>query len=206
VVDSPAASDSAKQAARDQLAALARPAPVSSPTPVPVIPTVLPASSPTPTPTLTLSVTPSPTPALRSTPLPLATDEPAVVSFELLSPPLGVTRGNPITFKWQGPRRAGQTYQVTIRHTDSGETQSSDLLTTDSWTVNLPSDKIGEWRWTVSVLSGGQTIATSNESFFWYDPLYRPRRNTAAPNATLFPTPVATQFPTVFPTPMATPP
>jgi hypothetical protein len=44
------------------------------------------------------------------------------------------------------------------------------LLTDQSWTADLPADKYGEWRWTVSVVQGGRAVTTSSEWMFWFNP------------------------------------
>jgi hypothetical protein len=48
----------------------------------------------------------------------------------------------------------------------------SELLTDPSWKTDLPvkEDTDGEWRWTVSVMLYGRTLATSPEWMFWFNP------------------------------------
>jgi len=77
---------------------------------------------------------------------------------------------NPITFQWSGSLGAGEAYQVTAFHPGSDYTIQGDLLTTPEWTTDLPGDRYGEWRWTVSVVRGGSAVATSSEWMFWFNP------------------------------------
>ena len=77
---------------------------------------------------------------------------------------------DPVTFQWSGSLGAGQSYQVTARHTESGQTVQSGLLAEQSWTADLPGERHGEWRWTVAVVQGGGTTATSSEWMFWFKP------------------------------------
>jgi len=88
----------------------------------------------------------------------------------LTGPAQGGTYASPITFQWDGALGAGQAYQVTAYHSESRQTLRSDPLTAQSWTADLPGDKFGEWRWSVSVLQGGSVIATSPEAMFWFNP------------------------------------
>jgi serine/threonine protein kinase len=150
-------------------------------TPTPTTPTVSPSPTPTPTaatlptPTLTSSPTPTPTPSptptsTPSTP-PTATSTPLrATAPEPLAPAQGRKHLNPITFEWRGSLSAGQAYSVTAWHVESGYVIPSELLTSQSWTTDLPAERYGEWRWTVSVVQGGRTMATSSEWMFWFDP------------------------------------
>lgn len=128
--------------------------------------TVMPAY--TLTPTLFLTHTPTPT----DTPTPTLTIVPTLppVTPQLSTPDLGSTYQNPIMFEWSGQLRAGQTYQVTAYHTDSRDAIRSDLLTVQRWESYLPDKHVGEWRWRVSVLQDGQTVASSSEWHFYFDP------------------------------------
>ena len=136
------------------------PTPTSTNTPTPT-------STPTPTPTRTPTETPRPTPTV--TPSPANTATPTAPPLELVAPAYGDTY-KAVSFQWRGSLSAGQAYQVTARHFESGYTIQSGLLTDQSWTADLPSDKFGEWRWTVSVVQGGRTMATSSEWMFWFNP------------------------------------
>jgi serine/threonine protein kinase len=150
-------------------------------TPTPTTPTVSPSPTPTPTaatpptPTLTSSPTPtptpSPTPTSTPTPPPTATSTPLrATAPEPVAPAQGRKHLNPITFEWRGSLSAGQAYSVTAWHVESGYVIPSELLASQSWTTDLPAERYGEWRWTVSVVQGGRTMATSSEWMFWFDP------------------------------------
>jgi tetratricopeptide (TPR) repeat protein len=155
----------------------------STPSPTPT-PTHAPTSTPmpthtpllTPTPTRTPSPTPTPTPTSTPTstrtptPTPTNTRSPAALTLQLLSPSQGSDTGSTVIFQWSGSLSTGQTYQVTARHIESGETRQSELLTEQSWTADLPGAKYGEWHWTVAVIQGGRTVATSSEGMFWFVP------------------------------------
>ena len=119
-----------------------------------------PTSTPTRTPTRT------PTPAETATPTPA----PRAVPPEPVSPAQGKERKNPVTFQWQGSLNAGEAYQVTLYHPKSDYTIQSELLTAQEWSIDLPGDRYGEWRWTVSVVSQEKVVAFSSEWMFWFDP------------------------------------
>jgi hypothetical protein len=87
-----------------------------------------------------------------------------------VAPVAGGTYGNPIAFEWRGSLSVGQAYLVTARHVESGYVIQSELLTGPSWTVDVPVERYGAWRWTVSVTQGGRTMASSPEWGFWFDP------------------------------------
>jgi hypothetical protein len=63
-----------------------------------------------------------------------------------------------------------RTYQVTAWHEVSGYVIQSELLTDEDWTVALPAERYGDWRWTVSVIQDGRAMATSPEWSFWFNP------------------------------------
>jgi tetratricopeptide (TPR) repeat protein len=177
---------------------------VTPPTPTPR-PTPFPTDTPTPTPepASTPFPTATPTPTLFPTPIPSATVP------EPIAPAMGRTYRNPVTFEWLGSLKPGQAYQVTVRHVESGYVIQSGLSTVYSSTTDLPADKDGEWRWTVSVVQDGQVLATSPEWMFWFNPFPRPTSFRKAPRTTPFPTPVPpTPVPPtpVAPTPFPTPP
>jgi len=139
----------------------------SEPTETPVS-TATPRATPTPTPIDTN--TPTPVHTATSVPAPTATSVPSATTPRLVAPEQGSTYGSPVTFQWQGSLRAGQTYQVTARHTLSDYVVQSGSVTGESWTADLPAERYGEWRWTVSVVQGGSAVATSSEAIFWFDP------------------------------------
>jgi len=98
------------------------------------------------------------------------TPAPQAVPPELVSPAQGEKRKNPVTFQWQGSLNAGEAYQVTLYHPKSDYTIQSELLTVQEWSIDLPGDRYGEWRWTVSVVSQEKVVAFSSEWMFWFDP------------------------------------
>ena len=172
--------------------------PTSVPTPVPTAwptstpaptwtatPTLIPTRTPAPTwtsaPTLiptrtsapTWTSTRPPTPTATQTPRPQVTATPLpprATAPEPVAPAYGGEYRSPVTFQWRGALGASQAYQVTARHTESGHTLQSGLLADQSWTADLPGDRYGEWRWTVSVMQGGKSAATSAEWMFWFNP------------------------------------
>jgi cell division septation protein DedD len=162
---------------------LLTPTPTTSPTASPTStfvptetpsPTPVPTDTPTPTSTPTLTPTPAPTPttAPSATPSPTPTSEPTAIPVlpEPMVPENGSTHKSPITFQWGGFLRAGQAYQVVVHHPKSGYLVRSGSLTNQSWILDLPAERYGEWRWTVSVIQGGQVLVTSSEWMFWFNP------------------------------------
>ncbi|RLC83322.1 MAG: hypothetical protein DRJ03_17520 [Chloroflexi bacterium] len=138
-----------------------------------------PISSPPPTgtatrpPISTSTKPPTDTPAPTDTPTripPTRTSAPQAIPPQPLAPAQGGEFQNPITFEWSGSLGAGQTYQVTAYHSGSGYALQSDLLTTQTWTIDLPGDRIGEWRWSVAVIQEGIAAITSSEGMFWFNP------------------------------------
>jgi len=73
-------------------------------------------------------------------------------------------------FEWIGSLSAGQAYQVTAYHVESGHVIQSGPLAAQTWTADLPGDKYGEWRWYVSVVASGVEAAKSKEGMFWFQP------------------------------------
>jgi hypothetical protein len=124
------------------------------------------------TPTATSIATPTETPmaTLRGTAMIAPPTPPTAIQPALLAPTLGGEYLSPVTLRWEGSLNPGQAYQVTIYHTESGHTLQSTLLTATSWSVDLPGNKIGEWRWQVSIVSNGSVLATSSEGMFWFNP------------------------------------
>ena len=109
--------------------------------------------------------TTAPTTGPTATPRPVAPAAPTLVA-----PQRNTTLQSPVTFQWEGQLYANQTFLVTGRNTRTGYTHQSPPLQTTSWTTDLPGTAYGEWKWTVSVIQGEQTIAVSDESTFWFDP------------------------------------
>jgi hypothetical protein len=134
----------------------AGPAPTLTSTPGPVAPE--PTSTPTPILTPTVSVTPTLQPGAPP------------VTPELVFPELGRTYDDPITFEWRGSLSGDQRYQVVARHPGSGYEVKGGLLTGQTWTLDLPDDRFGEWRWQVFVIQNGTTLAASEEWMFWFQP------------------------------------
>jgi hypothetical protein len=151
--------------------------PTSTPTRSPA-PTRAPTSTPmyTPTPAATSTRIPrvsTPTPAATFTRIPRVstpTPIPRAVLPELVAPAQGGEYQSPIGFQWRSALSRGQAYLVIARHPGSGHVIQSELLMDQSWTADLPNDKYGEWRWTVSVVQDGRTVATSAEWMFWFNP------------------------------------
>jgi serine/threonine protein kinase len=122
-------------------------------------------SRPTLTPTTVITTTATATKA------PIPTDTRVSATTPVLTfPEQGRTYRNAGTFQWQGTLASGQTYLVRTWHPGTGFSTQSPSLSTTSWTISLPQDKFGEWRWDVSVLQGGSAIATSTEGMFWLSP------------------------------------
>lgn len=130
-----------------------------------VVPTPAPLPSDTPT---VFTATSTPQPATRA---PTFTPVPAAVKPVLVFPEQGQTYPNPIAFQWQGNLGPGQAYRVVVRHTESGTSIPSGLLTSSSWSTGLPADKFGEWRWTVAVVQSDQVVVSSSEWSFWFNPI-----------------------------------
>jgi serine/threonine protein phosphatase PrpC len=164
VTDEPAATATATLPARIQVAET----PTAAPTEIaPSVgetrePTSTPAPSvytPTPRPTSVAGPTGEAIPARQAVPA-------------LVAPPQGARdQVNPITFQWRGSLSAGQVYQVTAYHPESGERVDSGPLAVPAWSTHLPAERHGEWRWTVSVIQEGRVVATSDEGMFWFNPI-----------------------------------
>ncbi len=138
--------------------------PTRTPTTMPThTPTTIPTHTPSPTPTATATATPPPRPT--ATPVPQAS-APAPIA-----PAQGGTYKSPVTFQWTGSLNQAQSYQVTAYHTESRHTLQSGPLTTQSWAIDLPGDKVGEWHWSVSVVQDGNVVAASTEWMFWFNPI-----------------------------------
>jgi hypothetical protein len=166
------------------------PASTLAPTPTP---TGTPTYTPTQAPTLPWQATPTGTPLPTSTfvptPTPTPTPIPTIVKPELLEPLPGVTCRNPVTFKWSGSLAPGLVHQVTAQHLASGYVIQSERLLMDSWTVELPAERYGEWRWWVAVVSNQGVVAASVEWVFWFDPFPK------TPTLPQPPTPTSTYIP-----------
>lgn len=118
-----------------------------------------------------LSVTPRP--ADTPTPPPTPTPEDVAKEIELLKPPEGETSKNPVTFEWESPLGPKQEYWVKAWLVGTNESQEYVMehrTREQMWAVDLPAEKSGKWRWTVSVVRGEKVIETSNKWMFWFDP------------------------------------
>ena len=66
----------------------------------------------------------------------------------------------------------GRAFRVILLHVSTGEVSESPSLTSRAWTVALPPEKYGEYRWQVVVLEDGAVVARSTEEWhFWYVPI-----------------------------------
>lgn len=132
--------------------------------------TRMPTRSPTPTirPTSTaLLPTLTPTREATATPTPL----PRPAAPKLTNPAQGGSYQSPVTFSWSGVLASGQVFIVNARSVRTGKVIQSPAIYRTDWVATLPAEDYGEWRWTVSVVGNGKTLATSNEVMFWFDPL-----------------------------------
>jgi hypothetical protein len=127
-------------------------------------PTVFFDPSPTPvrTPDMTLTPTSVGSPTVSPTPQPV----PPV----LVKPEQGKSYMNPVAFEWYGLRDAGQRFQVTAQHTESGFVLQSGFLTGLSWSSDLPAEKHGEWWWKVDLVHDGSILSSSDRRMFWFTP------------------------------------
>ena len=131
--------------------------------------------------------TPIPTSTAKPTGAPEATEEPPAPGEDTPTPPPPVTEvvllephdgqgevRNPVVFRWHGGLAGNQRYQVTAAHADGSASVNSDLLTEATWTVHLPAEKFGQWRWWVQVVEGSgdnyETRHTSDTWMFWFNP------------------------------------
>jgi serine/threonine-protein kinase len=146
----------------------ASPAPTSTPTSGPTsTPKGAAPSEPTESPVATATPSATATPTTTSSP---PTTAPSATAPQLVSPGQGGSYQSPITFQWRGSLQPDQAYQVTAYHVGSGDTIQSELLTSQDWTVELPAERVGEWRWQVVVVQEQSRAATSSEGMFWFDP------------------------------------
>jgi hypothetical protein len=77
---------------------------------------------------------------------------------------------SPVTFEWHGSLSAGQAYQVTTYHAETGHAIQSPLLSSSNWIADLPADRYGGWHWRVAVVQSGTAVTTSSEWMFWFNP------------------------------------
>ena len=127
-----------------------------------IIVTLTPTQVPTEEATSTATTTPQS--------IPTATPEPASTQPQLVSP-VGGEHRNPISFSWQGALLSGQSYRLVSVHSESGVVVQGDGLSSTNWAADLPAENYGEWRWRVSVVSGGAEMTTSEWRTFIFNPL-----------------------------------
>lgn len=123
-----------------------------------------------PPPTQTAYIKPN---EVITTPIPAATPTkaPRIIQPELSSPSYGQQYKNPVDFEWSGTLSARQSYQVTVVHKNSNYILQSQLLNGTLWSVDLPAELVGEWDWRVSIIQNNQTIISSEEGMFWFNPV-----------------------------------
>lgn len=146
--------------------------PSKSPSPT-ATSTEIPSSTPSRSPSSTATRTPtlSPTLMATATEIPIVTATPRVVRPELVRPAQSETLKNPIIFEWEGFLDRGQVYQVSAKSIRTGYITQSVLLSEESWTVHLPAEEYGWWRWSVSVVQDGRTVSASDGwGEFVFDP------------------------------------
>lgn len=125
------------------------------------------------------ALTPTREATLTSTPLPRP------ITPKLTGPAQGSNSKNPVTFSWSGSLASGQVFVVNARSVRTGKILQSSGVYQTSWVAEISGEDYGEWRWTVFVIGGGKTLATSAEGMFWFDPL--PGVSGAEPVETLPP-------------------
>jgi serine/threonine protein kinase len=165
----------------------------ATPSPTAIVPTRT--STPTKAPTPTMPFTARPTRTVKPTVTPSlqSTWAPVVSAPRLLSPPgAAQVKGSRITFRWEGELPgSGFGFRVNVRRSGDGLIRTSPIIKDILWTLDLPGDaseNIGEWRWSVEVVSGietGETVARSDEWTFYYDPF----GSGASPFDSTLPTP-----------------
>jgi hypothetical protein len=166
--------------------------PIPSETPAAITPTRT--QTPTRMATRTYTATPTatrtqvPTATASPSPSPSASATPGVVQPQVLAPLVGREYKNPVAFEWRGSLSPGQAYEITAYHVETGAFIRSYLLSAPEWTVDLPAERVGEWRWWVTVVSYGNRLTSSPESMFWFNPLPGTRSPKPKPTATRTPT------------------
>ena len=164
-----------------------------------ITPTITPPPAITATSTQTASPTPSPTNTPWPTPPPTFTPRPPIRPA-LIAPERGTAHRTNLTFQWLGNLQPGQQYQVQLRHTDSGFTLNSPLLTDPIWSTILPAARFGEWHWEVAVVSNGLIRTSSDNWHFYLDPFPRSgNKATPASTSTAIPS-ISTPTPLPIPT------
>lgn len=118
--------------------------------------------------------------------LPGEPTQPEVIVPELILPYYGLSYKNPVRFEWRGQLQAGQIYRLEVVHADV-EKGLVYRIDTQSTTVdpNLPEEKFGELRWTVSVIEAGNEVSRSTQGMFWFAPYMGGPDQSPLPTPTL---------------------
>jgi hypothetical protein len=122
--------------------------PLPTDAPLSPVPTETP-QSPIPTETPSLPATAPPPPSPTSTAIPIQVPAP-----QLVSPVYGEYK-NPFVFKWNGPPTVS--YQVTLRHRDSGITHTSGYIAGLEWKFDIPAEQFGNWEWYITNSNGSRS-------------------------------------------------
>ena len=116
---------------------------------------------------------------LRGTPQspPAPTPIPGAIAPQLVAPSSGGdSYRNPITLRWIGTLRRGQAYVVRVGEGGGGQSPftTSGLLTSTSWTIQIPGNSPGAIYFNVSIvnINDGSEISRSPDWTFWFDPLH----------------------------------
>ena len=88
-----------------------------------------------------------------------------------ISPELGLSSKNPVSFVWEGKLRSGQAFQLVTQYESSGYEKIYSLQTTSQLSENLPAEKAGEWVWWVQVVEDDRVVAESERWHFYLVPL-----------------------------------
>jgi hypothetical protein len=142
------------------------------------------------------------TPAANAPTAPIA--QPVVPT--LLWPAPNREYANPIAFRWEGRLRAGEAFQVTARHGETGQQIQTNPMLASEWTYALPKQCVGTWWWSVWVVRDRQIVTRSPEWSFWLNPHRgpgpqgQPTPNPDAPRPTLPPRIQPDKTPTPAPT------
>jgi len=131
-------------------------------------------ASPSPSATLNPTVTPAPSATLNPTVTPTPKLLVTPSAPRLMSPPgAGWTCSARQTLKWEG-RLPDSSYgfRAHLRHIERGLSYVSPILDNAQWTVDVPGDAAGEWRWSVALVrrDSANDVARSDEWTFYYTP------------------------------------
>jgi len=131
-------------------------------------------ASPSPSATLNPTVTPAPSATLNPTVTPTPKLLVTPSAPRLMSPPgAGWTCSARQTLKWEG-RLPDSSYgfRAHLRHIERDLSYVSPILDNAQWTVDVPGDAAGEWRWSVALVrrDSANDVARSDEWTFYYTP------------------------------------